>query len=137
MNTENIFEEAANQSKKQNKQQPVQKKSSSVKKKNSSELEQMVQKLNEMENDIQQKLQFIYDTGKKCQIDVELFFSQPGLFSQEDINNYIKSKRELENFIANSPSSSPADTSSKSTERGSQKRKDKTRGMRKKWIPMP
>lgn len=101
-------------------------------------LKEMSASVDKLQKDLQEKIEYLYEKGKEAEIDVNLFFSQGGLISNEEIEKYRKSKNELENYLnlISQNKQEAFKASIKSPEKKSQERRDKTRGMRKKWIPM-
>jgi uncharacterized protein YoxC len=98
------------------------------------EAAKMLEKMNKMGLDINQKFAYLYELSKRCNVDLENYFQSIYKRSYKEIE---ERKRILKEEIAKAiPPEACTRKATKSTERLTQERRGKMRGARKKWIPI-
>jgi hypothetical protein len=100
------------------------------------EIQDMLQKMQEMSDDLENQLNMIYRKGKESKINVSIL-ENPGQLSKNQFEQMEKQKSELiEKIIKVIPPKSCLKKKQKSKEQLTQERKGKLRGARNKWIPV-
>lgn len=101
-----------------------------------SEASQMMNRINEMQQDLDKKLAHLYDLGKAANVDIDTYLSPSGLSSQE-LKQIKERERQLSDELKKvTPKEACVLRAPKSKEKLTQERKAKFRGSRQNWIPM-
>lgn len=101
---------------------------------------EMLERILEMQRDLKEKLDYIHEQGKICNIDVDAFFRTPmAEISPTDIA-ILKEKEGALRKLLEAPAETTPQTATpkevKSEDKLTKERKGKTRGVRNKWIPL-
>jgi hypothetical protein len=106
------------------------------------EVVSMLQKMYEMKKDLERQLNHLYDLGKIAKVDIDRYFGYRFNLSPKEIALMHEFEKKIaekvdqvilpESCIKRLPTSDD-----KITQELTQKRKGKTRGSRKKWLPIP
>lgn len=101
------------------------------------EIKEMLQKMQDMSDDLENQLETFRQKGKNSKVNVSLLLENTGILSKQQYEEMQKKKDELIEKIAKAiPAKSCLKKKQKSKEELTQERKGKLRGARNKWIPV-
>lgn len=101
------------------------------------EVKGMLQKIQDMSNDLDNQLDSIYKKGKEAKINVSVLIENTGQLSDKQFEDMQAQKKTLMDKITKAvPPASCLKKKQKSKEELTQERKGKMRGARNNWIPV-